>query len=206
MVGRVTTVSLLVLTSVLALFLSNALQAFNILLQIGAGTGLIFILRWFWWRINAYSELAAMVISFLVAIYFEIIHGALGFASIAEGVRLLLGVGITTLGWVLVTLMTPPEKSEVLEGFYRLTRPGGPGWKKVVEEMKEEAPAKAQGWDVPQGILAMLVGCLAVYSTLFATGYWIYGRTLQALLLTGVAVLSVVVLFRLWKLIHRPAS
>ena len=83
-VGRISTVGLMVLAALLATVLSNALEAFNILLQIGAGTGLIFILRWFWWRINAYTEISAMIVSFIVAIYFESIHNKLGFLPIPE--------------------------------------------------------------------------------------------------------------------------
>ena len=99
-VGRLSTVLLMVFSALFALVLSNALQAFQILLQIGAGTGLLFILRWFWYRINAYSELTAMVVSFVLAIYFQVIHAALGFTPIANDLQFLLSVGITTLCWV----------------------------------------------------------------------------------------------------------
>jgi len=104
LVGKASVLGLMVLSAILALFLSNALQAFHILLQIGAGTGLLFLLRWFWWRINAASEISAMVISFLVAVYFEFIHDSLGLPVLIEWQRLVIGVGITTIGWILVTL------------------------------------------------------------------------------------------------------
>lgn len=202
-VGQLSTVGLLVITCVFALLLQNALQAFNILLQIGAGTGLIFILRWFWWRISAYSELAAMVISFVVALYLEVIHPYTGLAPLSISTKLLLGVGITTLGWVMVTFLTRPTDKATLRNFYRLVRPGGPGWKKVVQEAELEGEDveedMATAWDVPWGLLCMLIGVVAVYTALFATGYWIYGDFVWAALLTGIALLSSFLLMKAWS-------
>jgi SSS family solute:Na+ symporter len=201
-VGRVTTVLLMVLAAALALWLRNALQAFQILLQVGAGTGLLFILRWFWWRINAYSEITAMVVSFVVAVWLELIQPRLfpGFGLDAY-LNLVLGVLITTLAWVAVTFLTRPTDDTTLRRFYRLARPGGAGWRAVAERAAAEGesfPDPDAEWTVPRGIMAMVVGCLAVYSALFATGYWIYGRTGIAALLTGVAIAAAIVLVRIW--------
>ena len=107
-VGRGVTVVLMLLAAIVALWLHNAMQAFTILLQIGAGTGLIFLLRWYWWRINAWGEIAAMVISFLLALYLHFGHARLGFVPLHPTVALLIGVLLTTVGWLAVTLMTPP--------------------------------------------------------------------------------------------------
>ena len=200
--GQISTVGLMLATFLIALLLSNALQAFNILLQVGAGTGLIFILRWFWWRINAYSEIAAMVISFAVALYLELIHPALGLAPFTTGAKLLWGVGITTVGWVIVTFLTPSTDTATLRNFYRLVHPGGPGWKRIVEEAEQEGELledNTEAWDVPWGILCMFLGVVAVYCTLFATGQWIYGRYLLASILTGVAAIATFLLFRAWS-------
>ena len=161
-----------------ALVLSNALQAFQILLQIGAGTGLLFILRWFWYRINAYSEITAMVVSFLLAIYFQVLHTRFGFSPIANDLQFLLSVGLTTLAWVAVTLLTAPSDMETLTHFVRKIQPGGPGWAKVREQMQAEE-LTAKGWSIPTGILCMLVGAFAIYSALFSTGYFIYGKREQ---------------------------
>ena len=195
-VGRVTTVLLMVLAAGVALWLENALQAFQILLQIGAGTGLLFILRWFWWRINAYAEITAMVVSFAVAFAFEVLQPPIG-----ASMRLVLGVAITTVAWVAVTLVTRPTDTATLRRFYRLARPGGPGWRRVAARAAAEGepfPDPATDWTVPRGILAMLAGCLAVYSALFATGYWIYGSFGIAAALTVVAAVSAVTLARIW--------
>jgi hypothetical protein len=200
-VGRLSTVVLMVLSAILALFLSNALQAFNILLSIGAGTGLIFILRWFWWRINAWTEIAAMVISFVIAIYFQVIHPALGFEPLSTSMNLILGVGLTTLGWVAVTLLTEPTDDATLRHFYRLVKPGGSGWKKVLEKAEaagdriEPAPAG----ELPLEILCMVAGTFTVYFTLFATGYWIYGSSVTAAVLTVLAGAGALLLFKLWS-------
>ena len=126
-VGRAATVGLIVLASIVSLWLENALQAFQILLQIGAGTGLVFLLRWFWWRINVWSELSAMVISFLVAIYFQFAHVALGFEAVDPSLQLVLGVLITSVGWVTVTFLTPPAQPDTLRTFHGAHQANGPG-------------------------------------------------------------------------------
>lgn len=201
--GRISTVVLMTLAVLLALLLSNALQAFHILLQIGAGTGLIYILRWFWWRINAYTELTGMIVSFIVALYFEIIHVKLGLPPIPVAVKLVTGVAITTTAWLLVTLLTKPEKTETLRGFYKLVHPGGPGWKKVVEEAEKEgielvSPEKAE-WDVPTGILCMLLGSFIVILSLFATGHILYGNYGLAGILIVIDIALIALLIKTWK-------
>jgi Na+/proline symporter len=184
-VGRVSTVLMMAISAVFALMLTNALQAFNILLQIGAGTGLIFILRWFWWRINAYTEITGMIVSFLVALWFEVLGPMMGY-SIPEGHwRLLIGIGITTAAWLLVTFLTQPEKDSVLRRFYELVGPASLGWKPVLDrnpDMKEE---KGQ---LPFEILLMLIGCATVYAALFATGYWMYGNQSAAIVASALAI------------------
>jgi hypothetical protein len=192
----------MILACALALLLSNALQAFHIMLQIGAGTGLLFILRWFWWRINPLSEITAMVVSFLIAVYLQVIHPALGFAEISSHIKLLVGVCFTTIAWLLITLLTVPSDTATLRAFYRTVRPGGPGWRKVIEQARSDNdPIEEIGsrWDVPLGIVCMVFGCLAVYGALFATGYWIYGNYVPAAALTLLSVTAAVLLARSWK-------
>ena len=183
-IGRISTIVLFLLSAVFALLLTNALQLFDVILMFGAGTGLIFILRWFWWRINAWSEITAMFVSGIVSII-------LNFTSI--GPSLFSDAGImptyykfpmvvlfTTVVWVAVTLFTNPDSTETLINFCRKTNPGGPGWKKIKNEalrknivLKNESE---KAWSVPLGIVCMLLGCFAVYSILFSTGYFIYGE------------------------------
>ena len=197
-VGRWSTLFLMLFSALFALVLSNALQAFQILLQIGAGTGLLFILRWFWYRINAYSELTAMLVSFVLAIYFQIIHVALGFDAIPNDLQFLLSVGITTLAWVGVTLLTQPSDIDTLKNFVRITQPGGNGWKVVTDQMiSTDLATEKKGWNVPRGILCMLVGAFAIYGALFTTGFFLYGEIRSASLL-GVATLAA--FYALWRL------
>jgi SSS family solute:Na+ symporter len=202
MIGRISTFGLMLCSSLLALLLQHALEAFQILLLVGAGTGLIFILRWFWWRINAYSELTAMVVSFIIALYFKLVHTRLGFEPLADWQQLLIGIVITTISWITVTLLTQPTDEDRLRKFYRLVHPGGPGWKHIMEKEKAAGMlmgAAAEPWDVPVGILCIMVGCMAVWGTLFAVGYWIYGNYAPAAILTLVAAISGFILVRLWR-------
>lgn len=203
LVGRISTIVLMILAGLFALILSSALQAFNILLQIGAGTGLIYILRWFWWRINAYTEITGMIVSFVIALYFEFIHPLTNMVQLESHWELLIGVGITTVAWVSVTLLTKPVNKDTLRSFYRLVHPGGPGWKKVIAEAEKDGvsvePEGSQAWDVPTGILCMVLGSFSVFLTLFATGYFIYGNYTPAIALTGGAVISTFLLTRFWK-------
>jgi len=188
-VGRVTTVGLIVLAGVVSLWLENALQAFQILLQIGAGTGLVFLLRWFWWRINAWSEVSAMVVSFAVAIYFQFVHTKLGFAPMDPSLQLVVGVVLTTVGWLTVTLLTQPASLETLQTYYRTIRPFGAGWRRVLSLGPEEPGPDAGG--VAAGFLGWFLALAAVYGALFGTGFILYGEAglgLVFLVLAGVAM------------------
>jgi len=208
-IGRISTVALMVCSALLALVLTNALQLFDIILMFGAGTGLIFILRWFWWRINAWSEISAMFVSGIVSIL-------LNFTSLedyffgTEGLmptyaKFPMVVLVTTIVWILVTYLTQAESKQVLRNFYKKIQPGGPGWSKVIEEATTENIVlidNNEGWSVPSGIIAMLIGCVLIYSIMFATGYWIYGDYKFALILTGVAIVSAFALSKVWKKIR----
>ncbi|MBU2975028.1 sodium:solute symporter family protein [Zobellia sp. B3R18] len=206
-VGRISTVVLMILSAGLALALENALQIFDILLTFGAGTGLIFILRWFWWRINAWSEITAMFASGVISIVLKTTSlGAVLFAETTgvfpDWAEYPFVVVVTSAIWLTATFMTQPESKETLRSFYKRIQPGGPGWSKVVDDAKadgEKIKNDNEKWSVPQGITAMVLGCVLIYTIMFATGYWIYGRTEAALLLTGIAVVSGFLLIRAWN-------
>jgi len=206
-VGRISTVVLMVLSALVALLLQNALGVFNLLLTFGAGTGLIFILRWFWWRINSWSEITAMFASGIVSLILAIpsidsylFHEANGI--LPSWSKFLLVVLITSLVWIVSTFVSKPEDKEVLYNFYKKIQPGGPGWSKVINQASTEnieLVGKREKWSVPSGILAMLLGCVLIYSCMFATGYFIYGNHVKAIILTGAAALSGVLLIKVWK-------
>ncbi len=205
MVGRISTAILMVLSALLALILTNAKQIFDYILMFGAGTGLIFILRWFWWRINAWSEISAMFASGIISIIFNL--ESVNLALFAEGMlpawsKYPIVVGITTTIWLVVTFMTKPEDDKVLFDFYKKIQPGGPGWSstlKAAEQQQVSIQTDFTPWSVPSGILAMLVGCVLIYGVLFATGYWIYGNYTFAIILTIVVVVATYILSKLWK-------
>ena len=132
--------------------LTDAGQAFNLLLLIGAGTGGLFILRWFWWRISAWTELIAMVGSVLVAGYFTFVHDHLHWVELADYEKLLWGTLLTTSIWIVGTLLTPAESDATLQSFVSKVRPGGPGWKRWSDDFPGEA------WSVPMGMLSMILG------------------------------------------------
>ena len=210
MVGRIATVLLMIASGFLALTLTNALQLFDIILMFGAGTGLIFILRWFWWRINAWSEISAMIVSGLLSILFN--FGSLGTTFFGgdglEGIfpswaKFPLVVLLTSIVWIAVTFLTSPEKEETLDRFYKQTQPGGPGWKVQQEKAIAEGQIKFQEWSVPSGILAMILGAILVYGCMFATGNWIYGNYTLASGLTLVVIVSGVLLFKVWKTLKK---
>ncbi len=216
--GRISTVALMFFSVLLALVLQNALQAFQYLLMIGAGTGLIYILRWFWWRVNAWSELAAMAAAGMFSLTFILVEN-FGITSLGEENIEVLGVRttftywnifkftgivfLTTLSWIIVTFITPPAEDETLRSFYRKIKPGGPGWKAVVKKAEADnvplVKEKDLKWDVPTGLLCMTLGCIAIYSVLFSIGNFLYGNTWTGIIFGTVAVISGTAIFRLWE-------
>lgn len=197
-VGRISTIVLMFLASVFALYLENALQAFNILLQIGAGTGLLFILRWFWWRINATSEIVAMIASFIIAFYFELIYDG----DLPGHAKLLTGVGLTTISWVLATYIGPDTDRKVLIDFYKLIQPASFGWKPVINEGLENNSLHIN--DIKKGKLPaqmamMFLACIMVYAILFLIGFWLYGNIPYAFICGMIVLVSSLFIYKLWN-------
>lgn len=193
-IARWTTLGLMIVASLVATQLTSALQAFNILLQIGAGTGLIFILRWFWYRINAWSEISGMIISFIVAIYFQMLYTG----DLLDHEKLVIGVAITTVGWILVTLLTKPEEDAVLRKFYTQVKPHKGGWNPWLKKMPGLDHSVSPGGGLLPELGAMILGCLMVYGFLFGLGYWIYGELGLAAVYFSVGVISGWILKRMW--------
>ncbi|MBE7685064.1 Na+:solute symporter [Tenacibaculum piscium] len=182
-VGRISTVVLMMCAALFSFYLQSAKDVFDLLLQIGAGTGLLFILRWFWSRINPYSEIAAMVISFVIAGFFFINRKLENpFFEIAGYWELIIGVVITTFGWILTTLLTKPTDAKTIKKF---------------EDLIFESEDKFKNIGVK--IVGFITGTIGVYSFLFATGNWIYGKTILASVLTIITLLCVFILLKIWK-------
>ena len=187
-IGRLFTVLSIILGGGLGLMLTSAGQAFTLLLMIGAGTGLIYILRWFWWRINAYTEIVAMVSSIIIAGYFNF-----GESSLEGWQKIVIGAFLTTIVWVVATYFTPPDDEVTLRNFVKKVNPGGPGWVKYSDGIS------GKPWPVPKGILSMVLGCVAVYGFLLGVGQLIYGQTSSGLLICGLGAASSYGLLKLWK-------
>ena len=185
--GRIFTIVSVCLGAGLGLTLTNASQAFELLLMIGAGTGLIYILRWFWWRINAYTEIIAMITSLIIAYYFNFLND-----SFVVWIEIVIGAALTTITWIIATFITPPEDEKTLMRFVDIVNPGGPGWKKFEQKKTVER------WSVPKGILSMLLGSIAVYGILLGTGSFIYGNYLIATSLMAISLICIYLLLNAW--------
>ena len=190
LVGRISTIFLMILAGFVALELNDALDAFQILLQIGAGTGSIFLLRWFWWRVNAYSEITGMSVSFLVAIYFHSIHERIFGFTFESHYELVLSVFITTLSWILVTLLTKPTENSTLLEFYKKIKPYGIGWNKFLKNNNIDVKNKELKESPMSDLLSMFLGIVIVYSGLFGTGYLLYGNITFSLILFSLLFIS----------------
>ncbi|MCD6454632.1 MAG: Na+:solute symporter [Candidatus Aminicenantes bacterium] len=200
LVGRISTLFLMIIAGIFALLLSNALQAFHLILQIGAGTGLLFLLRWFWWRINAISELTAMIVSFVVAVFFSV-YEKLGFTRLKTWQEFTIGVVITTISWVVATYLSRPTEEKTLLKFYKLVKPGGPGWNGFIKRTQERdlETELSKGWEVPSSLLNVFLGCIIVYSTLFSVGLLLTGKNVEGAITTAIAILASFALAKNWK-------
>jgi len=190
-VGRMMTALLMLLSGLLTLVLDSARESFELLMSVGAGTGLLYLLRWYWWRINAWSEISAMAVSFLVATGFFIAN-KMGH-SLPSHVTLLITVGVTSVAWISTTFFTAPTDQKTLVKFYQLVRPSGRGW----EPIRAVAGKGITTDRTADSILGWVLGCVMVYSALFGSGSWLYGHHSQALVLGSVCVASTVWLSRL---------
>jgi Na+/proline symporter len=196
--GRVVTVLLFVASSAVVYLLDTAKGAFDVILQVGAGTGLLYLVRWFWWRVNAWCEVVAMVSSFLMSI--ALLVAARNGTVVSTHAALILTVIVTTVCWVATAYLGPQTDRAVLIEFYRRVRPAGPGWEPIrrAAGVLESAPAD----NIPLALLGWLTGCVTIWSSLFTVGAFLYGRSTQAFTLLAVFVVSasclIYVTRRLW--------
>jgi Na+/proline symporter len=188
-ISRWATVFLFLASAVVTHYLGTIEGAWKFLLALGSGTGLVLILRWYWWRINAWSEISAMVASFIVSVSaINIIKPRFAAGDLrADAWVMLVTVAVSTVVWLGVTFATKPEPERVLEAFYRRVRPGGPGWARVSERAgfgRESIPGGALAWT------NWIAGIVAVYSTLFGIGKLVLGDLLEGLIMLAIAVVA----------------
>ena len=200
--GRLCTVALYIVAALLSQVLSSAQEAFEVLISIGAGTGLLYLLRWFWWRINAWCEVVAMISSFTISVVLFALKKSGHELAFAHSV--IYSVAFTTLCWVVTALVTAPTSRERLVAFYRKVHPAGPGWAKIRQEAGvSESEAAVHGDHMGMATLGWVSGCVVIWSSLFAIGNFLYGRIGYAIALTVAFVVSGAVLLfvinRLWS-------
>jgi hypothetical protein len=198
--GRISTLLLMVIGGFLTFALDTAQHAFQLLLSIGAGTGLLYLLRWFWWRVNAWCEIAAMVSSFVVALGFFIAER--NGADIPASTSLLVTVAVTTGVWLATAWLAPATDHDTLLAFYKKVRPAGPGWRRI----RDEAGVAPALDSMPLAFLGWTLGCLMVYGALFGTGSLLYGRRGPGVFWSAVFVLSAIGLLRLIPRLWSSAS
>ncbi len=200
--GRIATLILFLASSALVFVLESAQDNFNIMLQVGAGTGLLYLLRWFWWRITAWCEIVAMVSSFAVSIGFLFLRKS--GTMIGTHKELMLTILITTICWVITAYVGPKTDAEALRNFYRKVRPAGPGWSSFRAEYDAAgAPPEAAADNIPMALIGWVFGSIMIWSSLFAVGNFLYGRMELAIglgitFLVSAGVLIAVVR-RLWR-------
>jgi Na+/proline symporter len=202
LMGRAATVLLFVCSSLLTLVLGTAKSAFDIILLVGAGTGLLYLVRWFWWRVNAWCEIVAMVSSFMISVYWFWYNSHSGNIGTAE--QLLITVCLTTICWLAAAYLAPATNASTLIDFFRKVRPAGPGWEHIRRAAGiSAAEARVSEDHIPLALLGWVSGCAMIWSALFAVGNCLYGRETMAALLFAVFLLSGwVVIFafnRLWS-------
>jgi solute:Na+ symporter, SSS family len=190
-VGRLTTAALMVVAALFTLLLETARGSFDLLLSVGAGTGLLYLLRWFWWRINAWSEIAAMASSFVLAA--ALFADQRGGADVPSHVSLLLMVATTTVIWLATTYLTRPTDDETLRRFYRRVRPAGPGWRAVRAQCPDAAPPD----DLGAAFGGWIAGVALVYGALFGVGHLLLGHRLLGMVILAIALSGAVALGRL---------
>jgi len=191
MAGRFATILLFVGSSALVFFLDTAQASFYLLLQVGAGTGLLYLMRWFWWRITAWCEIVAMISSFGISVIFLILEK--NGLAIETSKRLMLTIGCTTVCWLITAYVGPATDPAALAEFYKKVRPFGPGWRQVREQLgisEEEARTEAKTQNIPQALIGWVMGCTMIWSALFTVGNFLYGRTGYAMALFAIFIVS----------------
>jgi solute:Na+ symporter, SSS family len=202
--GRVATAALYLCAAASVYLLDTAKDVFDVILQVGAGTGLLYLVRWFWWRVNAWSEIVAMASSFAVSIGLLVLKTqGVVFSTHAA---LIMTVAITTVCWVATAYLGPETDRAVLIEFYRKIRPAGPGWRPIREAAGVSAnDAAVEGDNMPLAMLGWLAGCTTIWSALFAEGNYLYGRMPQAILLTVVFLASSFTLVQVIRRMQVPS-
>lgn len=191
-ISQIMTALLMILSAIVSLYMSSVSGAWKFLIALGSGTGAVFILRWFWWRINAWSEVSAMITAFIVSIALQFCFHLQEENPYQFALLVLITTGITTVVWLTVTLITKPEPEETLIKFYRTVRPSATLWKPIAEKATDITPQREGLFDLKDWFF----GCLMIYMTLFGIGKLIFGEYIIGFSFLAFAVLSMVIIYR----------
>jgi Na+/proline symporter len=193
--SRLVTVLLTAVSIYVTLHLESIGGAWKLLLVTGAGTGGVLLLRWYWWRINAWSEVSAMIVAAAVSLFLQVRWHWNSDDPAQFGWLMLLTVAITTAAWLFVTLVTPAESTETLVAFYRRVRPSGPGWKPIAA-ISGVPPTKES---LARQLVAWVFGCVLIYALLFGIGLLILGPRLEGAFLIVIAAISGALLLKVFE-------
>jgi len=191
-ISRIATLLLVAASAFVSAQLATISQGWEVVLEVGAGTGGVYLLRWYWWRINAWSEISAMATALVMTLVLHQWPIFGGSAPVIFAKTTLATTGLTTAVWVLVTLLTPAEPDDVLLNFYRKVRPHVTGWRRIAAL----APELPQTRDLGRNLLAWVLGCAMVYATLFGVGKLCFGQIGTGSLLLGLATVCALLLYR----------
>ena len=199
LVSRIVTLALVVLSSVMIKFMGSITGAWEFIIECGAGLGLVLILRWYWWRLNAWSEIVAMVVPILAygvpRLVARVMHPGAPYEPFVRFPESLFFIaGVTTCAWLIITFLTKPVEDEKLAAFYRRVRPGGPGWKRIGPGHQEDGNDS-----MPRLLVNWLLGMALVYASLFSIGYLVLGAYLKGSLLLAVSAAFFLIMLRRLK-------
>jgi Na+/proline symporter len=189
--SRVATVILVIASALISVLLADIRSGWQVVLEVGAGTGGVYLLRWYWWRINAWSEISAMLTALAVTVGLDLSHPFSGSSPVVFAKTALVTAAVTTVVWVIVTFLTSPEPELVLLKFYREVRPDVRGWKPIADRAPEVLPTR----DLGRNLLSWILGCAMVYLALFGSGYLLLGTTGKGALLLGMAIACAAALY-----------
>jgi hypothetical protein len=184
-ISKIITVILVLASGYVASQLTSISAGWELVLNLGAGTGAVYILRWFWWRVNAWSEISAMIVASVVALGLSRVAFT-GNNAVVFAKSTLITAGVTTIAWIVATFVTPAEEESTLLSFYRRVHPAVYGWKRIAKQ----APEMPEVRDFAANAFDTAMGCLLVYGTLFGLGKFIFGDWLTGTILIAVAAVA----------------
>jgi solute:Na+ symporter, SSS family len=191
-VSRLVTVFLVICAAFVAAQLASIQSGWQWVLELSAGTGAVYLLRWYWWRINAWSEITAMVVALVTSLLLKFANPFSGNAPVVFAKTAGMTTLVTTIAWIVATYLTKPVSQEVLVTFYRHVRPDVRGWKHIAAIAHDVKPTR----DLGRNLGLWILGCTMVYSFLFGSGYAILGHAMRGTVMLAVGVVCLIAMLK----------